>query len=347
MKAGRIIPALSSLIVAATAFVRGISIRKYQISTRNRVHSLKNDPRVTRSLSTVHKEHGRGTYSTIVIGGFVPDATEAVEFQRHLFKKFGSIYFINYSRNGFSTDTFLAELGDLIEDIGRCGEKPILFCISYGCGLALEFLRSRFCPSEFPIGGLVLVSPVLCMDDLIRPAGVKHEGVRLLEVSLKRILKSATSEGSELNRHIERGRRAFQSLFETGAGNRKLSLRHLSIRKGVMETLVKTSSLAGYERVLALKELSVPTADVRAYSGPTLTLLSEGEEDILVPTSPSLELFRDPEKAGLLFPNGVTVTVSSNDTIDPVSHASLIFHQHDYNAILENWYSDLIKCDSR
>jgi len=88
-----------------------------------------------------------------VIGGFVPDATEAVEFQRELFRRYGSIYYLNFARNGFSVEMFFAQLADLIEDINRRGKKPVLFSISFGCGLVGAFLKSEMNDLSLKIKG--------------------------------------------------------------------------------------------------------------------------------------------------------------------------------------------------
>ena len=70
-------------------------------------------------------------------------------------------------------------------------------------------------------------------------------------------------------------------------------------------------AVGGFERVLALKDFSPPSRDLPIFRGPALVLLAEGEEDILVPASPTLNLLKDPEGRTLLFPRGKVKTVNS------------------------------------
>lgn len=341
-KAIRLHPALTSVATTATGLIRQMAIKPCTPRTRRRELLLRE--RVA-SLHAVHnklfKEKGAGDTPTIVIGGFVPDATEAVEFQRPLFRSYGSIYYLNYARNGFSIEMFFAQLADLIEDINRRGKKPVIFGVSFGCGLVSEFLRSGANDSSLSIKGVVMASPVLCTEDLVRPEREKGSGVRMLESNLKRILKTDAAKDEDVSRQIERARRCFQSLFEAGAENRVLNRRHLSIRKKIMDVVAKTPAIGGYQRVLALKDFPPPSGERTIFAGPALVLLAEMEEDILVSTSPTLAALRNPDRRALLFPRGKVKPVISRLTGDAVAHASLIFHQHCYNPLLEAWYDKL------
>jgi hypothetical protein len=201
-----------------------------------------------------------------------------------------------------------------------------------------QFLQSEANESGLKIKGVVMASPVLCTEDLVRPEREKGSGVRMLESNLKRILKSDAGNEEEVSRQIERARRCFQGLFEAGAANRHLNHRHLSIRKRIMEVIETTPAVGGFERVLALKELFPPSGDRPIFNGPALVLLAEGEEDILVPASPTLRLLKDPAARAVLFPRGKVRTVISRRDGDRVAHASLIFHYHCYNPLIEAWY---------
>jgi hypothetical protein len=336
-------PALITVATAATGLMRQMAIKPF--TPRNRVREFRLINRIS-SMHAVHnlifKEKGSGTIPTIVIGGFVPDATEAMEFQRPLLKRYGSVYYINYARNGFSMEMFFAQLADLIEDINMRGKIPVLLGISFGCGLIREFLRSAANSTHLRINGLVMVSPVLCTEDLVRAEREKGSGVRMLESNLKRILKSDPTKEEDVSRQIERARRCFQGLFEAGAENRKLNHRHLSIRKKIMDVVAKTPAVGGYQRVLALREFVPPEADTPIFSGPALVLMAEGEEDILVPTSPTLAAMKNPDIRPKVFPRGKVRTVFSPDSDDTVAHASLIFHHHCFNPLIEAWYDKLI-----
>lgn len=332
-------PAVVSLATAATSIMRQMAIKPFTPRSRRREFQVKAFvASLHATRNQIFKEKGEGSIPTIVIGGFVPDATEAVEFQRPLLKSYGSIYYINYARNGFSRQMFFAQLADLVEEINLRGQSPVIFGISFGCGLLTQFLHSDANEPGLRIKGIVLTSPVLCTEDLVRPEREKGSGVRMLESNLKRILRSDASNEEEISRQIERARRCFQGLFEAGAANRHLNHRHLSIRKRIMEVVATTPAVGGFERVLALKDFPTPSKDLPIFGGPALVLLAEGEEDILVPASPTLNLLKDPEARALLFPRGKVRTVISRRDGDAVAHASLIFHYLCYNPIIEAWY---------
>ena len=335
-------PAVVSAASAATGLLRKMSIKPYQPSVRRREAAARervSSPHAVRCH--LFREKGAGAMPTIVIAGFVPDATEVVEFQRGLLRNYGSIYYLNYPRNGFSPEMFYAQLGDLVESLNRRGESPVLFGISFGAGLLAGFHRERETVEGLRIRGMVMVSPVLCTGDLVRPDGERTGGVRILESNLRRILKADPAGGDDVTRQMERARRCFQSLFEAGAENRALSRRHLAIRGKIMEVIGTTSCRGGYERVLALKDFVMPDGSRPLFEGPHLTLLAEAEDVMLVPGSPVLAALRNPQTLRRVFPGGTVRTVTSPDPGDAVAHASLIFHHHCYNPLLKDWYDDI------
>jgi hypothetical protein len=69
-----------------------------------------------------------------------------------------------------------------------------------------------------------------------------------------------------------------------------------------------------------------------------MTLLAEAEENLMVPTSPTLALCREPRQYHRVFPGGRCLTVTSRQADDPVAHASLIFHHQAYNPVISAWY---------
>lgn len=335
-------PALLGIATAATGFMRQVAIKPFAPRHRSRELALHGEVESLHAVrSQIYKEKGEGSIPTIIIAGFVPNATEVVEFQRPLFKRYGSIYYMNYPGHGFSSRIFFAQLADLIADINRRGKRPMIFSISFGCGLLTQFLREHRSDHSLQIRGIVLASPVLCTEDLVRPDHLKTGGVRMLESNLKRILRADREAEDEVNRQIERARRCFQSLFEAGAENRVLTHRHLSIRSRIMNVVGNTPARGGYERVLALQELQSPDCAETIFTGPTLALLAEQEENILVPTSPTLAALRDPQLRARLFPRGRLREVVSRKSSDAVSHASLIFHHHCYNPLIETWYDKM------
>jgi hypothetical protein len=82
-----------SAITAAAGFMRSISIKRFTPIFRHREFALleqKQDSHRTRC--EIYREKGAGTVPTIILGGFVPDATDTLEFQRTLLRQHGSIY---------------------------------------------------------------------------------------------------------------------------------------------------------------------------------------------------------------------------------------------------------------
>lgn len=341
--AGGLQPVMKSAALAATSFVRSLAIKRYRPARRTREAALlEGNPALFASRSLMLREKGTGHVPTIVVGGFVPDATESVEFQRRVLRRHGSLYYINYPRNGFSREMFYAQLSDLVDDIGHKGQKPLIMGVSFGCGLLLDYMRTAGEDMHQAIRGLILASPVVCSDDLIRAQRGKGDGIRILENNLKKIVSADPENESDLQKHIERARRCFQALFNAGAENRELSLRHLSIRKKIFDVIEHTSARGGFERVLALRDFNFPDMCTSLFEGPVLTLLAENEEDILVPSSPTLRLFRDSSLYGRVFPRCRVKTVRSGRPDDGVAHASLIFHHEAYNALIDDWYEKIL-----
>jgi len=335
-------PALMTMATATAGFFRSIAIKPYQqrhrpreLALRERFHSLH------AVRCQIYREKSAGSRPTIVVAGFVPDATEVVEFQRPLLRSHGSIYYMNYPRNGFSQDLFEAQLADLINELGMKGERPVLLGVSFGAGLVVDFLRRASEELHNGLRGLLLVSPVLCTADLIRPDDQRSGGVRMLESNLRKILQADPDDAIDLNKQLTRARRCFQALFEAGAENRTLTTRHLAIRQRIFGVLEHTSNLGGYQRVLALRNFTSPSSESSIFNGPTQVMLAEDEQSILAPSSPTLRLCADNTAFRRIFPEGKTCLVSSRDDTDPVAHASLIFHQHCYNPRLEQWLNKL------
>jgi hypothetical protein len=338
-KSNRLINILLFKIAVATSFFRGMSIRKYTVRTKNRARAIErlHGHAPGTAGCGIFREKGAGAKPTIVMGGFVPDSTEAVEFQRSLFKKSGDIYYMNFSRQDFSQERFLAELGDLIEDINSRGERPTLFCISFSCGLVTRFLSDAMLAANLRIAGCVFVSPVMCMEDLVRAAADKRHKRGLLEIILKRILDATEQQHNDLKRHIEKGRRYFRTLVEAGAECRPLTLQHLALRENIMNMINQTTARAGHKRFLSIKTFSIPKRTRPVYDGPVLILVAEREDEIFLPTAPTLAFLEDTGHFHDVFPCGTLRRVTSGIAEDPVAHASLIFHHSCYNPILEQW----------
>lgn len=332
-----------STFTAAAGLMRSISIKRFVPKSRQREFALlARNPGSLPARCQIFHEKSAGAVPIIVLGGFVPDVTEALEFQRKLLRQHGSIYYVNYSRMGFSLEMFTAQLTDLIEHIARKGQRPLIMGVSFGCGLLANFLQNAGEQVHQNIRGIVMISPVLTTDDLIRPNGRKRDGVRILESNLKKIVSTDPDDESHINKHIERSRKCFQALFNAGAENRVLNVRHLAIRKKINDVMENTTTRGGFERVMAMCDFIFPEPPRTLFSGPALVLLAENETDILVSSSPTLQLFGNESRYVQLLPSCRVKTVRSRIPGDGVAHASMIFHYEAYNEMLDNWYAKLL-----
>lgn len=278
---------------------------------------------------------------TIVVGGFLVDATEQLEYQRSLLKEYGSVYYLNFPRNGFSSELFFAQLADLIDDINSRDQRPVLFGVSFGCGLIARFFNE--CPDArlLRVRGVVMVSPVLCMEDLVRVPHRKKGGAMGGERLLRSMLDAGAGNG-EVLRRMERLRRRFRAAISSRAGEGDRSGRAVSLKNRILQVLDNTPAAAGYQRVLALKESTRPGASGPVFAGPALVLLAEQEGRQFAPGSPTLALLNGRAGKRALFPQGRVWTVCSHLPNSPVTHASLLSHHNSFNPLIGSWYRKLL-----
>lgn len=295
--------------------------------------------------ATILRESGRGRRPTIVLGGFVPDPTEQVFLLRRLFLRNGDVYYFNYSPQGFSTELACAQLDDLVAELAANGQPPVLFSVSFGGGLALDWLRrTRLAGREAPLAGLVLVSPVSCADDVVAPGTTKPATL------LGRALKPFLAGGPVPEAAVEKSRTIFLRMFEAGAQN-KASLRLLMtglelarLRDAVMGTIGRITHGGACERVRALAAMPPPPAYfARALlpltTAPTLVLFAENEDGVLDPGSPTRFALETAHRA--YFRHGRVQRVAALPGTAPVQHASLIFHVFEFLPHVGGFYGKL------
>lgn len=289
---------------------------------------------------------GKGPLPTIVVGGFVPDATESVFLLRDKLCKQGPLFCLNYPTSGFNLDLFLAQLDDLVEELSVLkGHEPVVFSVSFGAGLVMEWLRRRRIEGgHHAIRGLVLISPVACVEDLLPAGGAKAQ--TLLGRAITPYLAPRDKVDEKV---VERSRTIFGKMFESGAQNKEAlsglmtrgELHRLKDR--VMGTIRSISFTGACERVEALKVMHsphsyflpgiLPLADV-----PTLVLYAEKEDSVLDEASPTRDALTRRPLA--YFPRG-RCSVVRNPGGSPVQHASLIFHQANFCPALIAFYRSL------
>jgi hypothetical protein len=298
--------------------------------TRARDEALERRSAGPRQLSLLLSERSGGGLPTIVLGGFVPDSTEQVLMLRGFFLRKGSVYYFNYPRGGFSLELLCAQLDDLVSELGfRHGQRPVIFSASFGGGVVLEWLRRVRAEGRTPgVAGLVFVSPVACVGDILGKADARPS--TLLGRALKPCLDAGGRRDAEV---MEKSRAIFSRMFEAGAQN-KASLRALMsgsellrLREAVLGAIRSIDVEGAYERVQALRDMhGLPDrGDGNARplcASPTLVLYAEREGAVIAEGSPTREGFQSAGRG--LFPDCECRVVSGGET--PVQHASLIFH---------------------
>ena len=293
--------------------------------------------------SQIYRQAGAGGTPTIVIAGFLPDATESIEYQRDLVARYGDVYYINYPRDRFCTRALFAQVGGLIRHLNARGERPVLFSICFGAGLVVKLLCERAAAARdgggapaLGLAGVVMVSPVLCAADMVRldagaagPAPMRERAARMFFLG---------DDHGDLEREVARARRAFGSLFRRERAMRLLNDRNGVIIARVLAAVHEITVTGYYERALALRALRWPPARAPIFSGPTLVLFAEDEDGVFVPSSPTLAALRTPAVATEFFPAAAVHEVASADANDPVVHGSIVVHHRYFNPFITAWY---------
>ncbi len=295
--------------------------------------------------AAILRERGRGRLPTIVLGGFVPDSTEQVFLLRRFFRRTGDLYYLNYPRQGFSLDLACAQLDDLVTELAAAGQPPVVFAVSFGAGIAIEWLRrARLAGTHARIAGLVLVSPVVCVEDLIAPGAAKPG--TLLGRAVKPYFDNVTTNEAA----VEKSRVIFARMFEAGAQN-KAALRALmspveltGLRAAVMGAIRGITPTGASERVHAMRAMLPPTAYfsqsiLPLTDAPTLVLFAEREDAVIDAASPTRFAFESAHRA--YFPRGRVQTIAALPGGTPVQHASLIFHVFEFLPPLNQFYTRL------
>ena len=293
--------------------------------------------------SSIVRDFGRGPVPTIVLGGFVPDASEAVFLLRDYLRRQGSLYCVNYPRHGFHLELLFAQLDDLVEELAlRHGQAPVIFAVSFGVGLLLEWLRRHRVVGGAPaLRGVVLVSPVACVEDLLPEAGAKP--TTLLGRAIKPYLEAG---GAVDPRLVEKSRAIFSKMFEAGAQNRAalqglMTAAELQrLRTAVLSTIQGIDFTGACERVQSLQRMLPPSAYFQLEvlplcDAPTLILYTEKEDAVIADGSPTRRALAAAHRA--YFPQS-DCRVVGNPRGAPVQHASLIFHCTNFLPMLAGFY---------
>jgi pimeloyl-ACP methyl ester carboxylesterase len=297
---------------------------------------------VHQAANILHEQR-KGRVPTIVLGGFIPDATEQVFLMRGFLLKHGSVYYLNYPNHGFSIDLLFAQLDDLIEELSELhGQRPIVFSVSFGSGLVMEWLkRARRAGHRVDLSGLVLISPVACLEDMLAPGDAKPTTL------LGRAIKPYVDPNKlPDHRTVDKSRVIFTKMYEAGAQNKE-SLRGLMTRgelrnlsSAVMNTIRTIEPAGACERVQAIQQLESPSSYfsqtlLPLSEAPTLILYAEKESSVIADHSPTRFVLESAHRA--YFPQSQHKIIS-NHRGSPVQHASLIFHCFNFLPAISAFY---------
>ena len=354
-----VVPALSTL----TAFTRisqpntlntlirsaGYKIRPPK-PTPYKIHTTKAYTKIAAQCDKPVKaemflERRLGNIPTIVLGGFVPNSTEQVFLMRGFFLRRGSVYYINYPEGSFSLDLLCAQLDDLVEEINvRYNQCPVIFGVSFGAGVVLEWIKRQATEkSKKSIAGIVLVSPVACLGDVLDTTLAKPNTL------LGRALKPYFENKSGVDQQgVEKARSIFTKMFEAGAQNKECIAAVMTaeevkaLKDKVLNTIQSINMKGSSERVYALSEMKALSlfTDQKALpltQVPVLILYAEKESAVLCENSPTRRALESHLQE--YFPQGLLQIVSGGST--PVQHASLIFHYYQFLQPLILFYRKL------
>ncbi|MCX6937378.1 MAG: alpha/beta hydrolase [Verrucomicrobia bacterium] len=298
-------------------------------------------------LACIRREKRGGTQPTIVLGGYVPDAGEQVYLVRGYLARQGSVYYVDYPRAAFNAELLAAQLDDLVAEINaREPAPPVILAVSFGAGVALDWLRrNRLAGRPAPhLGGLILISPVCSALDIVAPGETKP--TTLLGRALKPMLDAPETENAAA---VEKARAIFARMFEAGAQNKAalatLLTRHElhELRSGVQATIAGVTHAGAMARVRAMQAMACPSTYLTPEllplsSAPTLILYAEKEGAVLSDRAPGRQAL---EKAcASFFPRGIC-RVIHNPHGPPIQHASLIFHASNFLPVLGRFYRSL------
>ncbi|HSY54589.1 MAG TPA: alpha/beta hydrolase [Opitutaceae bacterium] len=294
--------------------------------------------------ATVLWERSRGHRPTIVLGGFVPDATEQVFLLRGFLLRAGSIYYFNYPPHGFSKEMLFAQLDDLVGELAELhGQKPVIFAVSFGGGLLMEWLkRARLAGRKIDLNGSIIVSPVACAEDLLTPGEAKPSTL------LGRALKPYF-DGSATPNAVEKSRAICLKMFEAGAQNKEALGAIMTrgelhrLREAVMGTIRSVNITGACERVQALSQMEAPNAYfspalLPLSDTPTLILYAEKESSVIADRSPTRFALETAHRA--YFPQSACRLITNHGG-SPVQHASLIFHCANFLPAISAFYRRL------
>ncbi len=291
---------------------------------------------------------------TLLFPGFVPDGNEAFYLLRKAFLKYGSAYYINYPAHQFNKELVFNQMLDLIKHINNrkikhVGKKgsPFLIGTSFGCSVIVNFLRwlnENDHIDKIEIRGIALISPVLCLDDVVDSASKRQR--TLVGRAISNLVGVDPNDKEAVALAMKKARSIFQKMFVSGRDFLNFTSKDLipvfSIEDEVLAIFEQDlGSDSGYfHRYLDLKDL-VPLKNEYLSNVPTMVLFAEGEGDVMAPNSPTMQSFSNITTLNTIFPDGKVEFVYSKDSSRKVTHSDLIFQADRFIEHLDPWLERL------
>ncbi|MCB1049465.1 MAG: hypothetical protein H6510_04580 [Acidobacteria bacterium] len=291
-----------------------------------------------------------GRYPAILVPGFIPDGNEAFFLLRRSFLKYGPVFYVNYPPHHFNKEVLFHQLYDMIWDLNRrslknAGVKPRPFLVgtSFGCRIILSFMQwldDNNLRANLDIKGLVLLSPVLCLEDVVDPTSPRQK--TLVGRAVSHLCEVEPDDVDGIDQAMGRARNIFSKMFTSGRDqlkfNEKEQLGVMAIEDEVLRIFDPefTPNQGVFQRYMGLKTEKALSG---AYMSdlPTLVLFAEGESDVLTPNAPTYHQLINNEFLHQVFPNGHVEVVYSLDEKRRVTHSDLIFQADRYLAHIKPW----------
>lgn len=317
-------------------------------ATSRRGHVRRHQPTATPERSdrpVLRTRKGIGPYHTLMVPGLVPDGEETFLRVRNTFLMKGDVSILTYPYATFEVGKLADTLDGFFEACRKARKKPILVGVSVGGGFVLEHLRRlREQGRDLDLGGLVLVSPLSCPQDLAP--------------ILRRLWNPIVAAEGDSKQALEKGRSFFRQLASKSArtstktpGWRSLlqaftpqglgELIDAPIRARIEKTLEAIPAEGAIARCLALQELRGLDPTCAPLSGcPTLILWGSKERHTLDIDGPGTRILCRPDLAEKHFPE-VQVQWVYGRKGEPIPHASLLKHDKAFAPHLRTFLSRL------
>lgn len=296
----------------------------------------------------LERTRGPAPLHLLCLPGLVPDGPEAWLRQRRLFARHGSVAVASWSALGFDLDATIAAIDHEVAGAAAAGRDTVLVAMSFGGGVALEWLRRRAEAGTRPaLAGLVLVSPLGSVRDLSPVL------TRLLDP-----ITTAVDGHGDPAAALERGRSFFRQLAlrsveEQPAQARwpgPLNVLHPAafaarrdrvIRDRISASLGAMPAAAAVDRVMGMTRLrGLPDRGVVLCEAPTLVLWGSKERHTLDMDGPCSHRLCRPDLASRILPAAEVQWVYAADG-GSVPHASTLRHAAAFNRHLARFLARL------